>query len=139
MRGGLVYVDTSKVREGALDDLKAAIAELAAFVEAHEPRLISYNAYFSDDGTRMAIVHVHPDSASLEYHMEIAGPVFGRFVDLVDLSSIHIYGEVSEKALAQLHEKARLLGRGSVVVDRWHAGFTRSSAPFTALEIESGR
>jgi hypothetical protein len=73
----------------------------------------------------MTVVHVHPDSASLEYHMEVAGPAFRRFVELVTLSSIHIYGEPSEKLLEQSREKARLLGRGDVAVDALHAGFIR--------------
>jgi hypothetical protein len=121
----IVYVDTSDVREGALDELKAAIKELVDFVEANEPRLIAYNVYFSDDGTRMTVVHVHPDSESFEYHMEVAGPVFRRFAELVTLSSIHIYGDPGETAVRQSHEKARALGRDSVVVDALHAGFAR--------------
>ena len=125
MTDPIVYVDTSDVREGALEELKAASKELVDFVEANEPRLIAYNVYFSDDGTRMTVVHVHPDSASLQYDMEVAGPVFRRFVDLVTLSSIHVYGEPSERVLKQVHEKALLLGRGAVKVDALHAGFTR--------------
>jgi hypothetical protein len=125
MPGAITYVDTSDVREGALEELKAAIKDLADFIEANEPRLIAYNAYFSDDGTRMTVVHVHPDSASLEYHMEVVGPLLRNFVELVTLSSIHIYGEPSETLLTQLQEKARLLGRAEVVVDALHAGFTR--------------
>jgi quinol monooxygenase YgiN len=121
----IVYVDTSDVREGALEELKAGMKDLADFVEANEPRLLAYNVYFSDDGARMTVVHVHPDSASLEYHMEAAGPIFRRFAELVTLSSIHIYGEASEKLLKQSHEKARLLGRGDVTVHALHAGFTR--------------
>jgi hypothetical protein len=125
MSNAIVYVDTSDVREGALEELKTAILELVNFFDANEPRLIAYNVYFSDDGTRMTVVHVHPDSASLEYHMEVAGPVLRRFVELVTLSSIQIYGEPSEKLMKQLHEKARLLGGGAVVVAALHAGFTR--------------
>jgi hypothetical protein len=125
MSDAIVYVDTSDVREGALEELKAGIKELVDFVEANEPRIIAYNVYFSDDGRRMTVVHIHPDAASLEYHMEVAGPVFRRFVDLVTLSSIRIYGEPSEKVLQQAEEKARLLGRGDVVADAFHAGFTR--------------
>jgi quinol monooxygenase YgiN len=124
----VVYIDTSHVREGALEELKAGVEELVEFVEANEPRLIAYNVYFSDDGTRMTVMNVHADSASLEYHLEVAGPVFRRFVDLVTLSSIHIYGEPSEKVLEQAREKARLLGRGEVVVDALYAGFTRFAA-----------
>ena len=121
----IVYVDTSDVRQGALDELKPAMQELVDFVQANEPRIIAFNVYFSDDGTRMTVVHVHPDSASLEYHMEVVGPVFRQFVEFVSLSAIHIYGEPSEKVLSQSHEKARVLGRDAVVVDSLHAGFTR--------------
>ena len=123
--GVIVYVDTSDVREGALEELKAGMKELADFVEANEPRIIAYNVYLSEDGTRMTVVHVHPDSDSLEYHMEVAGPVFRHFVELVTLSSIDIYGDPSETVLTQSHEKARLLGRDAVVVESLHAGFTR--------------
>jgi hypothetical protein len=77
----------------------------------------------------MTVVHVHVDSASLDHHMEVAGPRFAAFADLVRLSSIHIYGEPSEKALAQLRDKVRLLGSGDVIVHRPHAGFTRSAVP----------
>ncbi len=123
----ILYVDTSEVSGGALDELKPAIERLVDFVEANEPRLIAYNVYFSNDGKRMTVVSVHPDSASLEYHLKVAGPLFRQFVELVKLSSIHIYGEPSETVLEQSHEKARLLGHGAVVVDSLHAGFTRSA------------
>lgn len=127
MSDAIVYVDTSDVREGALEELKAGMKELVDFVAANVPRILAYNVYFSANGTTMTVVHIHPDTASLEHHLEVAGPVFRRFVELVTLSSIHIYGEPSEKVLEQAHEKARLLGRGQVVVDALHAGFTRFS------------
>lgn len=121
MSDAIVYVDTSDVREGALEELKAGIRELVDFIDANEPRIIAYNVYFTGDGSRMTVVQVHPDSASLE----VAGPVFRQFVELVTLSSIHIYGDPSEKLLKQVHEKAQFLGRGAVVVATLHAGFTR--------------
>lgn len=121
----IVYVDTSEVRAGALEELKAAIQELVEFVDANEPRLIAYGVYLSDDGTRMTVVQVHPDSESLEYHMDVAGSAFRKFVGLVTLSSIQIYGAPGEKLVRKLHEKARLLGRGVVVVSGLHAGVTR--------------
>jgi hypothetical protein len=121
----ILYVDTSDVREGALEELKRGMKRLVDFVEANEPQLIAYNVYFSDDGTRMTVASVHPDSASLEYHMEVAAPLFREFVELVTLSEVHIYGEPKEKVVTQAHEKARLLGHGTVVVEPLHAGFTR--------------
>ena len=96
MSDAILYVDTSDVREGAVEELKPAVARLVDFVEANEPRIIAYNVYLSEDGTRMTVVSLHPDTASLEYHLEVAGPMFRQFVALVTLSSIHIYGEPSE-------------------------------------------
>jgi quinol monooxygenase YgiN len=128
MAEAIVYVDTSEVREGALEELKTAIKELVAFVDANEPRIIAYNVYLSDDGTQINVVHMHPDSASLEYHMEVAGPMFRQFVDLVTLKSIVIFGRPTDKVLGQLHEKAGLLGRATVTVRELHAGFTRFEA-----------
>jgi hypothetical protein len=49
MSDAIVYVDTSNVHEGALEALKAAMKELVDFVDANEPRLIAYNAYFSEE------------------------------------------------------------------------------------------
>jgi len=121
----LVYVDTSDVREGALDELKSAIEELVEFLDANVPSMIAYNVYFSDDGSQMTVMHVHPDSASLEKHLEVGGPAFRGFVDLLTLSSIRIYGEPSQKVLGQLQDKAQLLGCRDVSVHGRHAGFSR--------------
>jgi hypothetical protein len=128
MAGPLIYIDTSDVRPGALEELKPAIKELADFIEANVPQLIAYNVYLSDDGTRMTVVHMHRDSASLEYHLEVGGPAFRKLADLVTLSSISVYGEPTEKARRQLHEKARMLGNGNVIVQAPQAGFSRFEA-----------
>lgn len=121
----LVYVDTSDVHAGTLDELKGAINELVEFLDANVPRLIAYNVYFSDDGSQMTVVHLHPDSASLEQHLEVGGPAFRRFAGLLTLSSIRVYGEPSEKVRRQLQDKAKLLGCTDVSVHGRHAGFDR--------------
>jgi hypothetical protein len=125
----LVYVDTSHVRRGKRAELETAIKELAEFVEQNEPWLLSYGAYFTEDGSQMAVVHIHADSASLDYHLDVAGPLFSGFADLVTLTSIHIYGEPSVKALGLLRDKVRLLGAGEVIVHASHSGFARFAQP----------
>ena len=128
MSGPLLYVDTSKVHEGALEELKDAIDELVEFIDANVPQLLAYNVYLSGDGMQMTIAHLHTDSASLEHHLEVGGPAFRKFADLITLSSIHIYGDPSDKALRQLQDKARSLGSGDVVVHSLRAGFSRFEA-----------
>ena len=123
--GPLIYVDTSEVREGAVEELKGAIEKLVEFIDANEPQIVAYGVYLSDDEREMTVVHVHVDAASLEYHLDVAGPAFRKLADLITLSSIRIYGEPSERALTQLHDKARRLGRDDVAVHALEAGFSR--------------
>ncbi|RWM87061.1 MAG: hypothetical protein EOR84_30065 [Mesorhizobium sp.] len=121
----IVYIDTSEIRAGKLDELKTAMKELVKFVEANEPRLIAYNVYLEEDGTRMTVVHLHPDSASLEFHMKVAGPAFPKFVQFIKLLTIDVYGKLSDNLLEQMRQKAQLLGNGTVLVHELHAGFAR--------------
>jgi quinol monooxygenase YgiN len=129
----VAYLDTSEVRPGKLEELKTAMAELATFVEQNEPRIISYSVFFSQDGSTMSVLHFHPDMASLEFHMKVAGPKFPPVAPLIRMKTIEIFGRPSDDLLAQLQEKARLLGSGSVIVRDIHAGFarfTRDQPPF---------
>jgi quinol monooxygenase YgiN len=121
----IIYIDTSEVREGKLEELKTAMNELVKVVQANEPRLILYNVYLQEDGTRMIVVHVHPDSASLELHMKVAGRTFPKFVQFVKLLSIDVYGELNDDLLEQMQRKAQMLGNGTVLVHELHAGFAR--------------
>jgi len=121
----IVYVDTSAIHDGKLEELKVAMKALAAFVEANVPQLISYGFFLDEDQRQMTVVAVHPDSASLEFHMEMGGAEFRKFADLIDLSRIEVYGRVSEAVLERLHQKARMLGRGTVAVHEFYAGFAR--------------
>jgi quinol monooxygenase YgiN len=123
--GLLIYVDTSDIREGAVEELKGAIKELVEFIDANEPQIVAYSVYLSDDEREMTVVHVHADAASLEYHLDVAGPAFRKLADLVTLSSIRVYGQPSNRALTQLHDKARLLGRDDVAVHSLEAGISR--------------
>lgn len=124
----IVYIDRSEIREGKLEQLKAAIKELVDFVYANEPQLISYSFYFNDSATQMTLVAIHPDSASMEFHMKVAGPAFRKFVDFIDLSAIEVYGPLNDAVLQQLRRKAQMLGRGAVHVHTLQAGFSRSAS-----------
>jgi hypothetical protein len=125
MAAPLIYIDTSRVHEGALPQLREAIAELAEFVERNEPDIVSYGVYFSEAGDQMTVTHIHVNAASLDYHMQVAGPQFAPFAELLTLQSIHVYGEPTEWALEELYGKVAMLGAGEVVVHPPHTGFGR--------------
>ena len=52
MTGPFIFMSQSKIREGKLEDFKRALREMAEFVEANEPRVVAFEAYLNDDGTR---------------------------------------------------------------------------------------
>lgn len=121
----LIVIDSSEVREGKLEELALAIKDLATFVEANESRPIAYNVYLSDNGRWMTVVQIHPDSESMELHMQIAGPTFQRFEELIRLSTMDVYGKPSEYLLGQLHRKVEMLGTATIRMHDLHAGFAR--------------
>lgn len=131
MTGDLVvYIDRSDIREGAIDELRAGIPALVEFVESHEPRLIHYGFYIDEAAGRMTVVAVHPDSASIELHVQIGGPEFRKLAHLITLRSIEVYGRLSDAALTLVQQKAAMLGEaGNVVVRERFAGFARSTLP----------
>lgn len=121
----IISLDTSLIRVGRLDELKRAVAELVEFVRSKEPRPIVYEVYVDNTESRMTVVQVHPDSASMEYHMTVAGPAFAGFAELVTLSTLDVYGKPSEELLELLRRKVQMLGEATVNVHDLQAGFAR--------------
>jgi quinol monooxygenase YgiN len=122
----IVYIDRSEIRQGKADELRAGVRNLVDFVEAHEPRLIAYAFHVDEEAGEMTVVAVHPDPASLELHIEVAGGEFRKLAHLVRLQEVRIYGHPSDRALALLQQKAEMLGGGAtILVDEPYAGFAR--------------
>lgn len=71
MTAPYIYVGSYKVAEGRLDDARRSLAEHAEFVEANEPRLIAFHFYLDADSPTVTVVQVHPDSASMDFHMQL--------------------------------------------------------------------
>jgi hypothetical protein len=99
--------------------------DLVHFVEVNEPRLLAYNVYFTDDGTRMTVLHISPDSAALETHMRVAGPKFAPIGEFVRMLAIDVYGRPDAALVEQLERKAEMLGTSTVRVHDLTAGFAR--------------
>ncbi len=124
----IVYIDHSDIR-GDVQELKSGISALVGFVEANEPQLISYGFYVDDAARKMTVVAVHPDAASLVFHVEVAGAEFRKLAHLITLRGIDVYGKLDDKALELVGQKAAALGdAGSVTVHERSDGFSRMRA-----------
>ena len=124
----IFYVDSSQIREGKLEELKTAIRDLAEFVVLNEPQLIAYRFYINEDATLMMVIALHPDSASMELHMNVAGALFPKFAEFIRLLTIDLYGRPSDELIEQMRQKAAMLGHGAVRVHKLEAGFARLGA-----------
>jgi hypothetical protein len=97
------------------------------FIEANEPRLIAFNEYVNDEGTEVAVVQVHPDAESFEFHMGVVGDRASRaYAETLDATTgIQVFGAPTAGILEMLGRQA---GGGVQYTVRPHhlGGFTRS-------------
>jgi hypothetical protein len=121
----IIIVDGSEIQEGKLESVKSTMKELVEFAEANEPEMICYSVYLDESRSQVTVLQIHPDSASAELHMQVGAPLFRRFVDLLKLQEIDIYGEANPDLLDQLRRKAQMLGGATLTEHRLHAGFVR--------------
>ena len=126
MRRLPTHIATNRLKPGALEAEKRRVPQLCEFIEANEPRVVAFNEYVDDDGTEVAVVQVHPDAASMEFHMGVVREQAERaYAETLDATtSIRVFGMPSDGVLDMLTRQA---GSGlSLTVRRHHlGGFTR--------------
>jgi hypothetical protein len=121
-----IFIATNRLKEGKLEAERQRVPGLIDFVEANEPRLIAFNEYANEEGTEVAVVQVHPDAASFEFHMGVVRERAQRaYAETLDATTgIQVYGTPSDPLLEMLRQQA---GSGVPLSIRPHhlGGFTR--------------
>ncbi len=124
-----IFIATNRLKEGRLAAERRRVPGLCDFIEANEPRLIAFNEYANEEGTEVAVVQVHPDAASMEFHMGVVRERAERaYAETLDATtSIQVYGTPSDAVIEMLRRQA---GSGVPLLVRPHhlGGFTRSAA-----------
>lgn len=123
-RGPVIYIDRSRVHGGRWEELKAGIRALVDFVDRYQPQMAAYGFYLDEGANEMTVVSVHPDSASLERHIEVGSPEFKKLGPFLELREIEVFGHLSERAVELVQQKAASLGEaGAVALHEQFAGF----------------
>jgi hypothetical protein len=127
MTGPFIWVGTYAIKPGKSDEAKQRLQELAELVEANEPRLIAFNFYLNEAATTASCVQVHPDAASMEFHMEVIAEHLSSASDfLQETVGQEVYG-TPPAGLVDAERQWVPLDR--LRVQPVHlAGFTRSNA-----------
>jgi len=122
-----VYVGTWTLKEGKEKDVRKWLAEHTDFVETNEPRMIAFHMYFDEDGKSCSVVQVHPDSRSMEFHMELLAKHMAGAMEYIDsIVTEQYFGPMSDELSKTLAEwetpEVTVIKRPDHV-----AGFTRSA------------
>jgi hypothetical protein len=94
MSAPFIFIATNRLREGKLAAERDRAADLGFFVEKNEPQLLAFNEYVNEDRTEVGVVQIHPDAASMEFHMgvvtERAARAYAKTLEAT--TSIQVYG-----------------------------------------------
>jgi quinol monooxygenase YgiN len=128
MSGPFTFIGTYSIKSGKLEETKKHLQELVDLVETNEPRLIAFNFYLDPQANTLSCVQVHPDAASMEFHMKVlAEHIRDAFDYLEKTQSEQVYGTPSDT----LMEKLRDFGEPGVPLTFMpvhEVGFTRTNA-----------
>ncbi|HEY6430219.1 MAG TPA: hypothetical protein VIX84_23560 [Acidimicrobiales bacterium] len=104
MSGPFIFIASNRLKTGRLEAEKKRVPGLVEFIQANEPRLIAFNEYSNEDGTEVGVVQVHPDTDSMELHMEIvrvrAEHAYAETLDAT--AGIQVYGTPTQAILDTL-------------------------------------
>lgn len=117
----VVLVGTYTIPEDKAEAYRSGVRGMTEFVAGHEPGLISFNSYISEDGTEATTIMIHSDSQSLEQHLEVAASGIAEGTRMVQTKRLEIYGRPSERLVEQL----RSIEEGLVEVKTYLEGWTR--------------
>src|SRR4051812_31851090 len=93
-----IFIATNELKKGKLDDERRRVPGLCDFIEASEPRLIAFNEFANEDGSEVAVVQVHPDTDSFEFHMGVVRERAERaYAETLEATtSVQVYGTPSD-------------------------------------------
>ncbi len=128
MNDPFVYVGTWTIKPGKLEDAKKFLTEHSAFIEEREPRMIVFHVYFDEEGSKASVVQIHPDSASMELHMQVIADHMGEAFEIIDtILSEQYYGPMSQ-SLSETLAQWETPGVAVTKMPVHEAGFTRTNA-----------
>jgi quinol monooxygenase YgiN len=122
-----IYIATNKIKPGKLEEAKKMVNEVAQLVEANEPRIIAFNAFFDEANDTFVVVQLHPDAASMDTHMQVIAEHLKTAYDVIDETvSEQLLGDGASRMADEFRQWSPN-GVFSVVPDH-EVGFTRSAA-----------
>lgn len=121
-----IYIASYGIKPGFRDVARQRLRNVAALVEAQEPRLHSFHFYVDEDRGRAICVQVHPDAESMATHMSVIASHLATAWDWLDLDSVE--QQVLGTPPRVLADYAREYNEEMDSYPMFVAGFSRTAA-----------
>ena len=126
MAAPFIFIATNRLKPGKLDAERARVPGLVEFIETVEPHVLAFNEYANEEGTEVAVVQVHPNTDSFEFHMEAVSERASKaYKETLDATTgIDVFGSPTPRIMEMLRQAA---GSGVQYHVKLHhlGGFTR--------------
>lgn len=108
MSAPFIFIATNRLKPGKLDQERARVPGLVEFIEANEPQLLAFNEYANEEGTEVAVVQMHPDAASMAFHMQmVAERAASAYAQTLEATtSIDVFGTPGKEVVEMLTKQA---------------------------------
>lgn len=102
MSAPFVVKAVSTIHPGKAEAYRPLAAEICSLAEEHEPRLMAFHIFVSEDETSEVVLQVHPDAGSMQYHLKVLGEKVRETFAYSDFQSLEIYGQPNEALMKWL-------------------------------------
>jgi hypothetical protein len=123
--GPFILISTWGIKDGKVEELKRFQEELSELIQAKEPQLIAFNAFLNEEGTEMTSIQVHPDTASMDFHLQVLsdhlGDAMSSVAPFVEPRSLVYYGMPPESLRSSITSRGENPGSKPIHM----GGFTR--------------
>jgi len=122
-----MLVSNFKVKDGNVEDLRDYARSVTELIQEREPRVIAFHSFLSEDEGELSTIHLHPDVASMELHMQLQRDnweeTFSRIATMLEGVRVDFYGAKPPESAV---ENFRRAGSEIGVKPTHLAGFTRA-------------
>lgn len=87
----IVFVSNQRINSGKLDYYKQLYRHSVKLIEKNKPGPVAHLAYVNDEGTEASILHMIPDTESMEMHMVGVDELAKKAFEFMEIVSFEIY------------------------------------------------
>lgn len=127
MADPIAFISHFRVKEGKAAAVRTMFAAGATPLGASKPRTAAFLGFLDEAGARLSILHVFPDAAAMDLHVEGAAQRSQAAYELLEPAGWEVYGTPSAASLEMIRSEAAKWGVPFTVEPEAVGGFLRFS------------